>query len=412
MSEGMPVRIRFKRLVSLSGRHGEPRSYGDRIHHLVLGDATDFGGAIQLMPVDDVRLAPVRRISFIVFGALCRERGKAYEPLRTRRSSLSPDAIRPGSLCSGVALKQRRALRDMATKTIEANSSGTRALRCAARHFARRASRALASPGLSDSAVHDARKDLKRARTALRLLRPALGEPVYRRENARLRDVAHALNAARDAKVLTQTLQSLRRCHRALRRDADVAELLRTLQADQAGLRRRLRGHPAQLARTRGALQQLCDRVPRWHVGTHGWSVLGPASKRIYRSGRRGLSTARPRPAERALHEWRKQVKYLRYALEMLAPMRARKVARLARQAEQLTDCLGEAHDLAMLAHRARVFAKGNRAGLRPLFTIIEQQRDRLGREALSSGEQLYRAKPGDWQRQLGRYWIRWRRTS
>jgi len=246
----------------------------------------------------------------------------------------------------------------------------------------------------------------------LRLLRPALGEPLYRRENTLLRDVAHTLNAPRDAKVLTQTLQSLRRSHRALRGDADVAELLRTLQADQAALRQRLREHPTQLGRTRGALEQLCDRVMQWPVGTHDWSVLGPASQRIYRSGRRALPTARPRPTERALHEWRKQVKYLRYALEMLAPMRARKLARLARQAEELTDCLGEAHDLAILAQKARVFAKGNRAGLRPLLTIIDQQRDRLNRDALSSGEQLYRAKPRDWEKQLERYWIRWRRTS
>lgn len=300
----------------------------------------------------------------------------------------------------------------MAKKTIEANSSGTRALRRAARHFVRRASRALASPGLSDTAVHDARKDLKRARAALRLLRPALGEPLYRRENTLLRDVAQTLNAARDAKVLTQTLQSLRRSHRTLRRDADVAELLRTLQADQAGLQQRLREHPTQLGRMRRALEQLCDRVMHWPVGTHGWSVLGPASKRIYRSGRRALPTARPHPTERALHEWRKQVKYLRYALEMLAPMRARKVARLARQAEELTDCLGEAHDLAILAQRARVYAKGNRADLRPLFTIIDRERDRLSLEALSSGEQLYRAKPRDWERQLERSWIRWRRTD
>jgi len=304
------------------------------------------------------------------------------------------------------------ARREMANKTIEADNSGTRALRRVARYFVCRASRALASRHLSDTAVHDARKDLKRARTALRLLRPALDELIYRRENALLRDAAHALNAARDAKVLTQTLQSLRRSHRALRRDADVAELLRTLQADQIDLRRRAREHPAQLARARGALERLCNRVMQWRVGTHGWSVLGPALKRIYRSGRRALPTARPRPTDGALHEWRKQVKYLRYALEMLAPMRPRKVARLAQQAERLTDCLGEAHDLTMLVQKARVFAKRKRADLRPLFTIIDQQRARLNLEALSSGGQLYRAKPRDWKRQLVRYWIRWRRTG
>jgi CHAD domain-containing protein len=300
----------------------------------------------------------------------------------------------------------------MARKTIAVDSSGTQALRRLACHFTRRASRALGSPDLSDAAVHEARKDLKRSRTALRLLRPALGEPTYRRENALLRDAAHTLNAARDAKVLTQTLQSLRRSQQALRRDTDVTRLLRTLHAERAGLRRRLHAHPAQLAQTRDALEQMCGRAPRWRVGTHGWSVLGPAFRRIYKSGRRALPNARPRPTDRALHEWRKQVKYLRYALETLAPMRSRRLARLARQAEQLTDCLGEAHDLTMLVHKARVFVKRNRADLRPLFTIIDPQRERLTSDALSSGERLYQAKPRAWERQLEHYWIRWHRRA
>jgi CHAD domain-containing protein len=295
----------------------------------------------------------------------------------------------------------------MARKTIEAESSGTRALRRMARHFIRRAGRALASPSLSDTAVHDARKDLKRARTALRLLRPMLEERVYRRENALLRDVAHTLNAARDAKVLTQTLQSLRRMHRALRGDADTEALLRTLQADRAELRRWQQEHPAQLARARRALERLGGRVTQWRVGTHGWSVLGPALKRIYKRGRRARPTAARPPTDRALHEWRKQVKYLRYALELLAPLQSRRLARLARQARKLTDRLGEAHDLAMLVRKARLFAATKRADVQPLFTIINPQRRRLALDALSIGQQLYQAKPGDWQKTLERYWSR-----
>jgi len=301
------------------------------------------------------------------------------------------------------------AFRGMVRKSIEAARSGTQALRRVARHFTRRASRALASPDLSDAAVHDVRKDLKRSRTALRLLRPVLAKPIYRREERVLRNAAHALNAARDARVLTQTLRSLRRNRRALRRNTDVTELLHALEADQAELRRWLREHPAQLARTRRTLEQLCGRAAHWRVGNHGWSVLGPAMKRIYHAGRRMLPDATPRPTDRALHEWRKRVKYLRYSLEILAPMRTRKLARLARQAKQLSDCLGAAHDLAILAQKARVLVKHNRVDLAPLLTIIDQQRERLSLEALSRGEQFYRANADDWTKQLEHYWSQWR---
>jgi CHAD domain-containing protein len=274
-------------------------------------------------------------------------------------------------------------------------------------HFVRRASRSLASPELSAKAVHDARKDLQRSRTALRLLRPALADPIYRRANALLRDAARTLNAPRDAKALTEVLRSLCRNNRALREDPRVIELLRIQQAEQTRLHLQLRRHPARLARTRRALRRLCSRMSRWHVDPHGFPVLGPALKRIYRSGRRALPTRRPLPTDRSLHEWRKKVKYLRYALEMVTPMRPRKLARLTRRAERLTDGLGEVHDLAMLAEKARRFAMYNRVDIRPLLLVIGRQHDRLALEALSDGEQLYRARARDWERPLTGYWSR-----
>lgn len=300
----------------------------------------------------------------------------------------------------------------MASRTIEPGSSGTRALQRVARHFARRAGRALASATTSDTAVHEARKDLKRCRTALRLVRPALGEATYGRENGVLRAAAHSLNAARDAKVLTQTLQSLRHDYSALQRDPGVAALLRALQAQEAAVRGRLRTPPSPLARTRGALARQRSRMNDWLVGTYGWSVLGPALRRIYRSGRRALPAGQPRPADRTLHEWRKQVKYLRYALEILTPMRKRKMAELARHARRLTECLGEAHDLAVLAQRARGFGQRNGVDLGALLARIERRRGQLTRHALAVGEPLYRARPRDWERPLARDWRRWRRAA
>ena len=46
--------------------------------------------------------------------------------------------------------------------------------------------RTLRAPDLDDDAIHRARKNLKRARANLRLLRDAIGEPVYVRANEAL----------------------------------------------------------------------------------------------------------------------------------------------------------------------------------------------------------------------------------
>jgi CHAD domain-containing protein len=295
----------------------------------------------------------------------------------------------------------------MASGTIDVDGSATRALGRLAARFVRRAARALDSPERSHMSVHAARKDLKRARTVLCLLRPALGERSYRRENAVLRDAAHFLNAARDARMVTETLQSLRRSIPALRGDPGVAELLGALQAEQASVQRRFDEHPEDLARTQRALRQLYRRADDWRVRRHGWSLLAPALKRMYARGRRRLPITGQHASDASLHEWRKQLKYLRYALEMLKPVRPGKLARLARQAEQLTDKLGQAHDLAVLAQKAHGFANRNGVHLEPLFTIIDRRRNRLAVVSLRSGEKFFACRPRDWERQLSRYWRR-----
>jgi len=58
---------------------------------------------------------------------------------------------------------------------------------------------------LAAESVHRMRKELKRARAGLRLLRDAVGKTAYAHENARLRDAARPLAPLRDADVLAAT---------------------------------------------------------------------------------------------------------------------------------------------------------------------------------------------------------------
>ncbi|HEY5866819.1 MAG TPA: CHAD domain-containing protein [Candidatus Tectomicrobia bacterium] len=64
-------------------------------------------------------------------------------------------------------------------------------------HHIDQARKALQGPQpLSDTAVHEARKQLKKARADLRLLRKALGPQTYAYENRALRDTARPLSLA------------------------------------------------------------------------------------------------------------------------------------------------------------------------------------------------------------------------
>ena len=57
--------------------------------------------------------------------------------------------------------------------------------------------------------IHSTRKDLKKLRALLRLVRGELGEDLYRSENERYREVGQSLSATRDAQVKAETLRSL-----------------------------------------------------------------------------------------------------------------------------------------------------------------------------------------------------------
>jgi CHAD domain-containing protein len=69
---------------------------------------------------------------------------------------------------------------------------------------------ALAEPGDLDRAVHEARKAMKRIRALLRLVRPVIGDDVYRVENAILRDTARIIAPIRDGRVMVDTVSDLR----------------------------------------------------------------------------------------------------------------------------------------------------------------------------------------------------------
>src|SRR6266508_2069195 len=58
-------------------------------------------------------------------------------------------------------------------------------------------------------AVHEARKDMKKLRALLRLVRAEIGEEVYAHENAGFRETAGQLSGVRDADVMILTLADL-----------------------------------------------------------------------------------------------------------------------------------------------------------------------------------------------------------
>ncbi len=271
-----------------------------------------------------------------------------------------------------------------------------------------------------EHAIHETRKAIKRLRTIVRMLAGELGAEASAREQESLRAAAAALAGARDAGVMLGTLDGLVQRHpERLSGRGGVARLRSHLAAERERAEREMRD-PASRLRVAAELRAFRSRAARWSLPEHpGIATVDVGLRRIYRQGRRRRRAVARRGGGRVavMHQWRKRVKDLRYAAEALQratprhrPLRAtsrsgdartrkeaRWLRRLAVQADDLGELLGEEHDLAVLGDW--IAARGKRAGAgrrtrRRLLKLIARRRSELRRRALRESRRLYRSSP------------------
>jgi CHAD domain-containing protein len=267
---------------------------------------------------------------------------------------------------------------------------------------------ALHKKRISDTNIHDARKQLKKSRAALRLLRSAIGEITYPRENTALRDAARPLGVARDSKVLSAALDDLVERYDPALRGLQLARFRRVLRQEQTSTR-----HAITLAlvnRQRKVLREVKARSERWNMKADDWQIIGAGLERSYRGGRKSMKAAAGSRASEDLHDWRKQVKYLWHQLQILQPAWPGPLEELADQAHQLADYLGDDHDLVVLrskitAHVDAFEGKDYDA----LIAVLDRRRKQLQNKAFKLGARIFEEKPRRFVGRIGRYWQLWR---
>jgi len=242
---------------------------------------------------------------------------------------------------------------------------------------------------LDDESVHGARKDLKRARAGLRLLRDAIGRAAYKRENAKLRDAGKPLGRVRDARVMADTIAALW----PKTRDRESA-LLRSIRIRLAGEKRRAHG---ELARVKAqTVMRPLKAALRVAQGRDAAQRDRDSSRRgivrIYRRARNAAAAARTSRTDQDLHEMRKQAKYLALALCQLDPPHGGKAGR---RADEVAGRLGDDHDLAvLLSHLGHPAKRSAQPAAKRLRKRIDDRRGKLQRKAFKRAADLYIRKP------------------
>lgn len=252
-----------------------------------------------------------------------------------------------------------------------------------------RARRQLAEGQDHGVAVHEARKSLKRVRALLRLVRPALSDEQYRRENARFRDIGRMLSASRDRQVMRETVASLAsdaipQQQKALHALAEV--LSKDLEngsdavADQS------------VALAIAALDEAKKDIKGKSLHFRIKDPLPLGMKRSYKSGQRALAAAKTQPDDETLHDWRKTVQaHWRHALLLSEAWPAYFTVR-ANLAKELSDLLGADHDLAVLITFVQS-GDGNVIGTRHaelIAALASARQQELRAKAFANGKLLF----------------------
>jgi CHAD domain-containing protein len=231
--------------------------------------------------------------------------------------------------------------------------------------------------------VHAARKNLKKARSALRLVAPGLGRKTHRVEDRALRDAGRLLAVARDAAVRHATL-------RALLQDATGRLPAAELEALGARFAPAAAGAPSadRIADARALLEGVLARAPQWPVDDLGRATLVTGMTVAYRRGRQAREAVAHDPTVEALHAWRKRVKDLWYHHRLIRDAWPPVLGAITSEADALAELLGDDHDLAMLRPALDEPATG------PLVELLDERRAELQARAARLGARLYAEKP------------------
>jgi CHAD domain-containing protein len=253
-------------------------------------------------------------------------------------------------------------------------------------------------------AVHEARKAVKKNRALLRFTRGAVPRQQRRRENAALRDAARGLSGVRDADVMVGTIDRLsdtfsgqvpERTFRAVRDKLDEARQAHRVVAVDAAL------HSDAIQDLGAALL----RVEDWRLERGGWRALKPGLTETYQRGRKAFRRAQDEPTLENLHEWRKRVKDLWYELRLLQPVCGPVVKGQAKEAGELSDLLGDDHDLGVLSQTVADMSDGLAVDTEALQGLIEHRRGELQLEAMFAGGRLYAERRKAFVRRIHSYW-------
>jgi CHAD domain-containing protein len=256
--------------------------------------------------------------------------------------------------------------------------------------------------------VHNVRKEIKKLRSVLRLIRREIGRNTYSEQNNALRRAADLLTDFRDAQVKLNAFDSLAKHFKSKLLPHPFPEIKLALQKNCRAEEKKLARAVAPL---KGILSTSKQRFDDLKIEAKGWKAIAPGLKKVCGRGHDAYETVHLQPLPENFHQWRKHVKDLWHQLRLLCPAYPRNLQDRIDQLAKLGDLLGDDHDLFVLdGFVARHFKRAQNIAVFQELIRLRQQELRSG--ALKIGARFYRERPGHFCRRIGNYWKAWRKEG
>ncbi|MCH9656232.1 MAG: CHAD domain-containing protein [Planctomycetes bacterium] len=257
-------------------------------------------------------------------------------------------------------------------------------------------------------AIHEVRKQFKKLRGLIRLVRSGLGGE-YSRLNVWYRDAGRGLSRVRDAESMLESLQKLRERFP----DSTCEELFLDFENKFVTRKQKIVDEwiDLDLSKLRDQLKVAYESIEAWKIKGKAGQVLSQSLKQNYQHGAEALKKLHQNPDDNLFHDCRKRSKYLLYHMKLINESWKPILSAYIVELDLLNNLLGDDHDLAVMTHlitgETETFQSS--ANVNRFQALICQQRQEFQSAALQLADRIYAEKPKAFARRMRVYWTLWR---
>jgi CHAD domain-containing protein len=239
-----------------------------------------------------------------------------------------------------------------------------------------------------DTAIHEARKSIKKIRAVIDLAKPALGQN-YKKQRSQFRDIGRNLSELRDLAALEELAAALSKKFK----DKSSLAVLRGFSELKAAAAQDL-DKATVIAK---AVEDLLEirLAKKWRL-ENSFNAIAPSLKETYRAGRKVFRQLGEDSHSEAFHNLRKHAKAHLYHLRLFRESWDDAVQEREARFDELQERLGDEHNLALLSAwiQKRPIRFGGEASLIVFQRKASAYQQKLRAEALALAAPLYAEKP------------------